>query len=168
MEKATVNAKIVAEFLREYPRVTQVHYLPFLAEGQARTTYEKQCTGAGSTFSFDIKGGEAEAFAFLNAFASVQACRKSWWNGVARKSSRRDDALGRTSGYKSSYRHPRYNNSTVGRNSSIQTTSSQISHRPWDSDLSRSQCWGSFVDKGRRRHRKIMFRIEPFQTHTAY
>lgn len=67
MEKATANAKIVANFLREHPRVTKVHYLPFLAEGLARATYEKQCTGAGSTFSFDIKGGEAEAFAFLNS-----------------------------------------------------------------------------------------------------
>ena len=28
--------------------------------------YEAQCTGAGSTFSFDIKGGLAEAFACLN------------------------------------------------------------------------------------------------------
>ncbi|MEH2510439.1 methionine-gamma-lyase [Nitrobacteraceae bacterium AZCC 1564] len=67
MEKATANAKIVANFLREHPRVTKVHYLPFLAEGPARATYEKQCTGAGSTFSFDIKGREAEAFAFLNS-----------------------------------------------------------------------------------------------------
>ena len=29
--------------------------------------FARQCTGAGSTFSFDIDGGEAEAFAFLNA-----------------------------------------------------------------------------------------------------
>jgi methionine-gamma-lyase len=67
MEKAAANAGIVANFLREHPRVTKVHYLPFLPEGQARVTYENQCTGAGSTFSFDIKGGEAEAFAFLNS-----------------------------------------------------------------------------------------------------
>ena len=33
----------------------------------ARAVYDRQCTGAGSTFSFDIKGGQAEAFAFLNA-----------------------------------------------------------------------------------------------------
>ena len=29
--------------------------------------FARQCTGAGSTFSFDIKGGQKEAFAFLNA-----------------------------------------------------------------------------------------------------
>lgn len=28
---------------------------------------DNECTGAGSTFSFDIVGGEAEAFRFLNA-----------------------------------------------------------------------------------------------------
>lgn len=67
MEKANANAKVVAEFLRDHPRVAKVHYLPFLGDGAARDTYERQCTGAGSTFSFDIKGGQAEAFAFLNA-----------------------------------------------------------------------------------------------------
>lgn len=67
MEKSNANAKIVAEFLRDHPRVAKVHYLPFLGDGAARGTYERQCTGAGSTFSFDIKGGQAEAFAFLNA-----------------------------------------------------------------------------------------------------
>ena len=29
--------------------------------------YDAQCSAPGSTFSFDIKGGEAEAFACLNA-----------------------------------------------------------------------------------------------------
>jgi methionine-gamma-lyase len=67
MEKADANAKIVAEFLRDHPRVAKVHYLPFLPEGKERDAYLRQCTGAGSTFSFDIVGGQAEAFAFLNA-----------------------------------------------------------------------------------------------------
>jgi methionine-gamma-lyase len=68
MERANVNANLVAEYLRDHPRVAKVHYLPFLEEGsRARELYARQCTGAGSTFSFDIKGGEKEAFAFLNA-----------------------------------------------------------------------------------------------------
>jgi methionine-gamma-lyase len=29
--------------------------------------FKRQCTGAGSTFSFDIVGGQAAAFKFLNA-----------------------------------------------------------------------------------------------------
>jgi methionine-gamma-lyase len=68
MERANDNARFVAEFLRDHPKVTKVHYLPFLENGSAaRAVYERQSTGAGSTFSFDIKGGQAEAFAFLNA-----------------------------------------------------------------------------------------------------
>src|SRR5262245_23965569 len=67
MERADDNARIVAEFLRDHPRVARVHYLPFLpAAAPQRRVYEAQCTGAGSTFSFDIKGGLEEAFACLN------------------------------------------------------------------------------------------------------
>ena len=67
MERANSNARIVAEYLRDHPRVTNVHYLPFLsADAPQRRVYEAQCTAAGSTFSFDIKGGLAEAFECLN------------------------------------------------------------------------------------------------------
>jgi methionine-gamma-lyase len=68
MEKSDANARLVAEFLRDHRKVAKVHYLAFLEKGsQAHAVYARQCTGAGSTFSFDIKGGEKEAFAFLNA-----------------------------------------------------------------------------------------------------
>ena len=50
MEKADANAKIIADFLREYARVAKVDYLPFLRGGKERATYLRQCTGAGSTF----------------------------------------------------------------------------------------------------------------------
>jgi methionine-gamma-lyase len=67
MERGNSNARVVAEYLRDHPRVAKVHYLPFLsADAPQRRVYEAQCTGAGSTFSFDIKGGLAEAFACLN------------------------------------------------------------------------------------------------------
>jgi methionine-gamma-lyase len=68
MERANSNARVVAEYLRDHPKVDRVHYLEFLEPGsKAADTYARQCTGAGSTFSFDIKGGQKEAFAFLNA-----------------------------------------------------------------------------------------------------
>ncbi|MBL8571976.1 MAG: cystathionine gamma-synthase family protein [Phreatobacter sp.] len=68
MERANDNARIVAEFLRGHPKVSKVHYLPFLdAETLAGRVFRAQSEGAGSTFSFDIAGGEAAAFAFLNA-----------------------------------------------------------------------------------------------------
>jgi methionine-gamma-lyase len=67
MERANSNARIVAEFLRDHPKVEKVHYLPFLpADAPQTSVYTAQCTGAGSTFSFDIKGGLPEAFACLN------------------------------------------------------------------------------------------------------
>jgi methionine-gamma-lyase len=67
MERGNENARIVAEFLRDHPRVQTVHYLPFLgAHSPQRRVFEAQCSGAGSTFSFDIRGELAEAFACLN------------------------------------------------------------------------------------------------------
>jgi methionine-gamma-lyase len=67
MERANSNAKVIAEFLRDHPRVSGVHYLPFLpADAAARGVYERQCTAPGSTFSVDIKGGLKEAFECLN------------------------------------------------------------------------------------------------------
>ncbi|RWC28050.1 MAG: cystathionine gamma-synthase family protein [Mesorhizobium sp.] len=67
MERANDNARLVAEFLRDHAKVEKVHYLPFLGEGTpAGRAYRAQCSGAGSTFSFDIRGGEKAAFAFLN------------------------------------------------------------------------------------------------------
>jgi len=68
MERANSNARLVAEYLRDHPKVAKVHYLEFLERGSAaQAVFTRQCTGAGSTFSFDIKGGEKQAFAFLNA-----------------------------------------------------------------------------------------------------
>src|SRR5918995_944664 len=53
MEKANTNARIVAEFLAEHPKVERVAYLPFLSDDTpAATVFRRQCTGAGSTFSF--------------------------------------------------------------------------------------------------------------------
>jgi methionine-gamma-lyase len=68
MQAANRNGEIVAKFLNEHPAVTKVHHLAYLPEGSnARKVYESQCDAPGSTFSFDVKGGEAEAFKVLNA-----------------------------------------------------------------------------------------------------
>jgi methionine-gamma-lyase len=67
MERGNNNARTVAEFLSGHPRVAKVHYLPFLAaDTPQQRVYNAQCSGAGSTFSFDVKGGLVEAFACLN------------------------------------------------------------------------------------------------------
>ena len=68
MEKADANARLVADYLREHDKVAAVHYLAHHDEASpAGLLFAKQCTGAGSTFSFDIVGGQAAAFKFLNA-----------------------------------------------------------------------------------------------------
>ena len=67
MEKAGRNAEQVCEFLRQHAKVESVGYLGFLKEGRQADIYRRHCTGAGSTFSLYLKGGEAEAFAFLDA-----------------------------------------------------------------------------------------------------
>jgi methionine-gamma-lyase len=68
MEKANANAAAVARFLSEHPKVAKLHYLPDAdAQSPAGRLFRTQCTGAGSTFSFDVRGGEAAAFRFLNA-----------------------------------------------------------------------------------------------------
>ncbi len=68
MERATLNAHRVAELLRDHAKVGKVHFPPFYeADSAEGKVYARQCSGAGSTFSFDIEGGEAAAFRFLNA-----------------------------------------------------------------------------------------------------
>lgn len=69
MTRAGENAAKVCAFLRAHPKVEHVGYLGFLADDPARQgdIYRRHCTGAGSTFSLYLKGGEAEAFAFLDA-----------------------------------------------------------------------------------------------------
>ena len=66
-ERAMQNARGVAEFLRDHPKVAGVTYLGFLEPGtRPRTVYDRQCKAAGSTFSFHLHGGEAEAFRMLD------------------------------------------------------------------------------------------------------
>ncbi len=73
MTSAMKNARYVAEFLVDHPKVRRVNYLGFLEEGDpAAEIYRRQCLAPGSTFSFEIDGGEAEAFRLLNALSLVK------------------------------------------------------------------------------------------------
>lgn len=68
MERANANAAVAAAFLRDQPKVEAVAYPPFHAEGSPQAkVFAAQCEGAGSTFAFDIAGGQPAAFRFLNA-----------------------------------------------------------------------------------------------------
>jgi methionine-gamma-lyase len=67
MTRAGENAAKVCAFFRDHPKVESVGYLGFLDGGRQADIYRRHCTGAGSTFSLYLKGGEKEAFAFLDA-----------------------------------------------------------------------------------------------------
>ncbi|QRM31051.1 cystathionine gamma-synthase family protein [Microvirga sp. VF16] len=68
MSAANRNAEVVAQFLHEHPSIVKVHHLAYLPDGsRAKEVYNAQSDAPGSTFSFDVKGGEAEAFRVLNA-----------------------------------------------------------------------------------------------------
>jgi methionine-gamma-lyase len=67
MSKANENAALVAQFLAKHPKVAKVNYLGFLKESDPSfEIYQRQCLAPGSTFSFYIRGGEAEAFRMLD------------------------------------------------------------------------------------------------------
>ena len=73
MERANDNACLVAGFLATHPKIKSVNYLGTLAaEDPRRRVFERQCTAPGSTFSFDVDGGEAGAFRFLDALSVIK------------------------------------------------------------------------------------------------
>lgn len=62
------NARYVADFLADHPKVERVYYLGHLTESDpAHAVYRKQCLAPGGMVSFDVVGGEAEAFRFLDS-----------------------------------------------------------------------------------------------------
>ena len=73
MERGNANAGQVAAFLTGHPKVTAVNYLGKLgASDPRRTVFERQCRAPGSTLSFEVQGGEAGAFRFLDALQIIK------------------------------------------------------------------------------------------------
>lgn len=68
MEKQAQNAAALAEMLNSHPKVEHVYYVGLLKAGDSYyELYKRQYTSGGAMLAFDVKGGEAEAFRFLNA-----------------------------------------------------------------------------------------------------
>ena len=66
------NARYVADYLAGHPKVGAVHYLKHMSEHDPMYgTYRRQCLGPGSLVSFEVRGGEAGAFQFLNSLRLV-------------------------------------------------------------------------------------------------
>lgn len=73
MEAGAQNAAKIAKFLSEHPKIENVWFLDFLPEDHPdRPIHEKQNKSAGSTFSFEVKGGEAAAFRLLDALQVIK------------------------------------------------------------------------------------------------
>ncbi len=59
--------------MKDHPKVESTYYLGHLKEGDPqREIYDKQCSEPGAMISFDVAGGEAEAFRFLNALQVIK------------------------------------------------------------------------------------------------
>ncbi len=73
MTSGMKNARYVADFLADHPKVKAVHYLGFLPpDGPQAAIYQRQCLSPGSTFAFEIHGGETEAFRVLNGLQLIK------------------------------------------------------------------------------------------------
>ncbi len=74
METQARNAAKVAEFLQHHTQVEKVYYLGFIPKEDKLnyTIYKKQYNSPGAMLAFDIKGGEKEAFKFLNQLKLIK------------------------------------------------------------------------------------------------
>lgn len=74
METAAQNAEKVADYLLTHPKVEKVYYLGYtgINNPDQEAIYKKQCLGKGAMLSFDIEGGESEAFTFLNNLKHIK------------------------------------------------------------------------------------------------
>ncbi|SHK49872.1 cystathionine gamma-synthase family protein [Rhodothermus profundi] len=73
MEKQARNARRVADFLAEHPKVERVYYLGHLKEEDPQyEIFRRQCKSPGAMISFEVQGGEAEAFRFLNSLKLIK------------------------------------------------------------------------------------------------
>lgn len=74
MDIQSKNADKVAEYLNGHSKIEKVYYPGNLTEkdGHQYEIKQKQCLTNGGMISFDVKGGQKEAFAFLNALKLIK------------------------------------------------------------------------------------------------
>lgn len=72
MHRQKENAEKVAAFLDAHPKVERVGYLGLIAPSESEyDIYQDQCDGPGAMISIWIRGGEEEAFRFIDALQLV-------------------------------------------------------------------------------------------------
>ena len=75
MEQQAKNALEVAKYLQSHPKVEFVYYLGFINETGSKeeiSIFEKQYSSGGAMISFDIVGGEEQAFKFLDSLKLIK------------------------------------------------------------------------------------------------
>lgn len=73
MEQMALNASKVAAWLNQHPKVEKVYYLGLIP--QTHPDYEvcqRQYSSPGAMLSFDIRGGEKDAFKLLNSLKMIK------------------------------------------------------------------------------------------------
>lgn len=66
MDKQQENATKVVEYLLSHPNIEKIHYLNDSSNEKQYNIWKEQCSGIGAMISFEIFGGEKEAFTFLD------------------------------------------------------------------------------------------------------
>lgn len=75
MDQQAENAKHVAEFLNAHPKVEAVYYLGNVAQfgtEEEKAVLARQYKSYGAMIAFDVKGGEKEAFQFLDSLKLIK------------------------------------------------------------------------------------------------
>ncbi|WP_394369450.1 cystathionine gamma-synthase family protein [Fulvivirga lutea] len=73
MEKQAENAAYVFNVIKDHPKVERIGYLGAIKEGTPQyEIFKKQYTSAGAMLSIILKGGEKEAFKFLNSLKLIK------------------------------------------------------------------------------------------------
>ncbi|MCZ2357392.1 MAG: cystathionine gamma-synthase family protein [Bacteroidia bacterium] len=74
MDIHAANANHVANFLSNHPKIEKVYFLGNITQKDTEqfTIKQKQCLSNGGMISFDIIGGEKEAFQFLNSLKLIK------------------------------------------------------------------------------------------------
>ncbi len=72
MERQAQSAEKIAHFLNNHKQIDEVHYLGLIKKGTKEyELYKKQYSSPGAMISIYVKGGEKEAFQFLNRLKLV-------------------------------------------------------------------------------------------------
>lgn len=73
MEQQQSNAVAVSKHLAKHPKIKSLSYLGLLEENDpSYPIFKKQCKGTGAMISFNVKGGEKEAFKVLNSLKLIK------------------------------------------------------------------------------------------------